>query len=366
MKGVVFIYFFLLPFTVVGQLKINNSEVFKKTLFTVRKENGNSTGVAFICGRKKSTIYLITARHVIEGASGITLTGLEGETYQAELVRVHPVYDLALLKTSIPNLPIEPLDVISDISMNDEVGFISTNKGGNVLPSKGNGLVRDVTGESLVVLMSDVEGGDSGSPLFCQGGIAGIILQNGRFINCLNIVLVHEILKDWADSSFEVLFKEIKFKRAEKREVTSLIGAAEKMIAYTKLGTLGKCKDELQNLGDHDLTTGWKCTGNYNEEIKIWFFFSNDDSFSKVKIFFPDDSTGDLPSGKIMFIHDGQTTSLNLTKFLSHRERLGTGYWYVYEFKKHLPATEIGLTLKFRTDHSTFAFNEIQFIGVSY
>jgi S1-C subfamily serine protease len=48
---------------------------------------------------------LVTANHVIEGATSITVTNIEGKTFPAQVVNADPVTDIAVLKVNTSTLP---------------------------------------------------------------------------------------------------------------------------------------------------------------------------------------------------------------------------------------------------------------------
>src|SRR5690554_3046695 len=139
MKALLAMLFFSIPLSLFAQIDINHIEEYKELIFSVQAEHQNSIGTAFIVGKNESHYYLATAKHVINGSQNAVLTSLNGEQCNATLVAEHDVHDLALLQTGLLPLRADQVPVVTDIAMNDEVGFVSVKDSGKVLPSRETG-----------------------------------------------------------------------------------------------------------------------------------------------------------------------------------------------------------------------------------
>src|SRR5579862_9233938 len=140
---------------------------------------GARTGTAFAVSSDSNTTRLLTAYHVIDGASKIVLFSPFGEQHTATVIARDRVRDAALLSIDegdAPTLSLEipPQDVpggnVSIIGypgqrpvgvMNDDIDLR-----GSTLPTTSTGTLRGMfqTGESIV-FEANVAHGDSGAPV---------------------------------------------------------------------------------------------------------------------------------------------------------------------------------------------------------
>ena len=126
--------------------------------------------------------YIVTNHHVIEGATGVTITTHNGEEYPAEIIGSDFSNDVAVLKAE--NVELSPVTLgssnalaigdmvvaignpLSDLSSTQTVGYVS-------------GKDRDVTAANKVINMiqtdAAINSGNSGGPLFnMKGEVVGI------------------------------------------------------------------------------------------------------------------------------------------------------------------------------------------------
>lgn len=80
--------------------------------------------------------YVLTAAHVIEGASRITVTVRDSETYEAKLVNTDLTADLAVLKIAATDLPYLVLGNSDEVEIEDPIRVL-----GYPLPQAGVGLI---------------------------------------------------------------------------------------------------------------------------------------------------------------------------------------------------------------------------------
>jgi serine protease Do len=155
-----------------------------------RRETQQSLGSGFVVDKDG---YILTNRHVVDGADQISVTLSDGKRYDAKLVGKDARTDVALLKVE----PKEPLTVL-DLGDSDrvEVGeWVMAignpfGLGGNsvtvgVVSFKGRDLTLGVRGTSVDMIQTDaaINPGNSGGPLLnTDGQVVGIntmIITNG-------------------------------------------------------------------------------------------------------------------------------------------------------------------------------------------
>ncbi len=126
---------------------------------------------------------IVTNSHVIEGATGLTVTLEDGRNFTADLVRADPISDLAVIKINAPNLKAAKVGDSTKLRVGDWVAAIGNSLGQGISATKGIVSALDVTvaigaGESLYNLIQTdaaINPGNSGGPLInLLGEIVGI------------------------------------------------------------------------------------------------------------------------------------------------------------------------------------------------
>ena len=140
---------------------------------------GQSAGSGFILTEDG---YVITNAHVVEGASGITVTTHDGTEYAATVEGKDTTNDVAVLKveaTGLPAVTVGSSDalVIGDmvVAIGNPLGTLSSTQTVGYVSGKD----RDVTTEGSIISMiqtdAAINSGNSGGPLFnMQGEVVGI------------------------------------------------------------------------------------------------------------------------------------------------------------------------------------------------
>ena len=127
--------------------------------------------------------YIATNNHVIDGASKITVTTADNESYEAKLVGTDEQTDIAVLKIEAEDLNNATFGKSSSLEVGDEVVAIG-NPLGELSGTVTNGIVsalnREVTIEnetmSLIQTNASINAGNSGGGLFDKNGLlVGIV-----------------------------------------------------------------------------------------------------------------------------------------------------------------------------------------------
>jgi serine protease Do len=126
---------------------------------------------------------IVTANHVVDGASSITVTTLDGKTYPAKLVKGDATIDLAVLAIATSALPIlSPADA-SSIQVGDWALAIGNPLGEGIIATQGiiSRLGVDVpvsstqTYSNMIETTAAINPGNSGGPLInLSGEVIGI------------------------------------------------------------------------------------------------------------------------------------------------------------------------------------------------
>ena len=141
---------------------------------------GVSTGSGFVLTEDG---YVVTNHHVVEDATGVTVTMYDGTEYQAKIVGSDATNDVAVLKIT-ENVQLQAVEVGSSDALNvgDQVVAIG-NPLGELTSTLTVGYVsakeRDVTTDNTTINMiqtdAAINSGNSGGPLFnSQGEVVGI------------------------------------------------------------------------------------------------------------------------------------------------------------------------------------------------
>jgi serine protease Do len=126
---------------------------------------------------------IVTNNHVIEGATTITVTTLDGRTFPAQLVNADPVNDLALLQINATQLPVLKIGDASKLQAGDWVLAIGNPLGEGIIATEGIisrlGVSVSVsateTYNDLIETTAAINPGNSGGPLInLSGEVIGI------------------------------------------------------------------------------------------------------------------------------------------------------------------------------------------------
>ena len=128
--------------------------------------------------------YILTNNHVIEGASGITVTLRSGESYEAKLVGTDPDVDIALIKIEASGLTTATLGDSSTVDVGDKAVIIGNplgTLGGSVTEGIVSAVDRtlEIDGKTMHLMQTDaaVNPGNSGGGMFNgQGELVGIVV----------------------------------------------------------------------------------------------------------------------------------------------------------------------------------------------
>lgn len=125
----------------------------------VTTATGAGTGSGSIIRTSATFSYVLTNNHVVDGASlggSINVEFNNGDTASASIVGQDPIYDLAVLKVNVGNLPVIPFGDSSKLSIGDPVVAI-----GSPL-----GLASTVTSGIISALNRSIITGEAGSETY--------------------------------------------------------------------------------------------------------------------------------------------------------------------------------------------------------
>jgi len=159
------------------------------------EEYANVQGSGFVYNYS-GTIIIITNNHVVEGASNLTVSFLNGNTYPAEIIGKDPYSDLAILSTEAPISEFKPVKIASSstlkvgqnvIAIGNPFGLTGSFTTG-VISQLGRSMSESATGGYLIAdiiqISTPINPGNSGGPLLNMlGEVIGIttaIIQNSQ------------------------------------------------------------------------------------------------------------------------------------------------------------------------------------------
>lgn len=140
---------------------------------TEKKLNGMGTGIII-----DERGFILTNHHVVARVETLRATLHDGASYDASIVDVDPVHDLAIVKIDAPQpLPVSPLGTSSDLRLGETVIAIGNALGYEHTVTVGivSSLVRDVEAENqsyrnLLQTDAAINPGNSGGPLINLDG----------------------------------------------------------------------------------------------------------------------------------------------------------------------------------------------------
>lgn len=168
-------------------------KIVRQTFFG--KEYAGVQGSGFIYNYS-GTIIIITNNHVIDGASNITISSLNGNTYPAQVLGGDPYSDLAVLSTTTPILNTKPAVIASSsslkvgqpvIAVGNPFGLTGSVTTG-VISQLGRSISESATGgypiADVIQISTPINPGNSGGPLLNMlGEVIGIttaIIQDSQ------------------------------------------------------------------------------------------------------------------------------------------------------------------------------------------
>jgi serine protease Do len=171
-------------------------------LFNGGSESGGSAGSGVIIS---SDGKIITNNHVIDGASKITVTLRNGESYDAELVATDSESDIALLKIEAEGLNAAELGDSDSLKVGEPAVAIGNplgELGGTVTDGIISALDREITldGKTMTLLQTNaaINPGNSGGGLFNeQGQLIGLVVakSSGSGIEGLGFAIPVNVVK---------------------------------------------------------------------------------------------------------------------------------------------------------------------------
>lgn len=147
-------------------------------------QESTSCGSGVIIYASDSELYMFTNYHVVEGATTLSVTFVDDQTYEAQLCGYDETMDIALLKVSINDLSSDTLFQISVVSIGDSDGLVvgeqvvaignALGYGQSVTTGIVSALNRSIstdTGESTYIQTdAAINPGNSGGALFNMNG----------------------------------------------------------------------------------------------------------------------------------------------------------------------------------------------------
>ena len=146
----------------------------KNAVFAIKTENSHGNG--FIIN---SEGYAVTSYQVIQGSKSIEAIFYNGQTIQANIVRIIPDVDLALIKLAGSVFPYLPLGKLDDESIGKEIYAVGYSMSLHPLVSYTKGVISGIrkTGSvSLLQTNATLNRGNSGGPLVdMNGSVLGVV-----------------------------------------------------------------------------------------------------------------------------------------------------------------------------------------------
>ena len=156
-----------------------NSSAMSTNIFGQRVETASS-GSGFVI---TADGYIVTNYHVVKGASSISVTMYNGDTYKAALVGGDSDYDLAVLKVEGKELPVVTLGDSAKVNVGDTVlaignplGELTFSQSQGSVSSANRAINVDGTPFNMIQVDASINPGNSGGPLMnLYGEVVGIV-----------------------------------------------------------------------------------------------------------------------------------------------------------------------------------------------
>jgi hypothetical protein len=142
----------------------------KKAVFVIKNENGHGNGFLI-----NSEGYAVTSYHVIQGNNSLEAIFYDGQIIKANIVKIIPDVDLALIKLTGSEFSYLPLAKLNDVSVGKEIYAVGNSMSLPLLLSFTKGIISGVRKtESVSLLLTNValNPNNSGGPLVDMNGVA--------------------------------------------------------------------------------------------------------------------------------------------------------------------------------------------------
>src|SRR5208337_4088967 len=147
---------------------------------------GTQQGSGFVYTFSGRTVVL-TNYHVVQGATGLSVTFSDGKGYSATVLGTDPYSDLAVLSVKAPASEFKPLDIVSSstlvvgesvIAIGNPYGLVGSLTTG-VVSALGRTITEDIAGNyaiaNIIQTSTPINPGNSGGPLLnAAGNVVGI------------------------------------------------------------------------------------------------------------------------------------------------------------------------------------------------
>ena len=170
---------------------------------TAASSNDREVGTGFIAAQGKKHLFIVTASHVVEGKAVIQVTFFthQEEALPAKIVKMEggDPRGLALLKVG-GDLPkdVEVLswDTTSQVVGGEEVHLIGFPGAGGNDWAVTKSIISGLDGSVLKFSGGALEG-NSGGPLFYQGKVIGVVMEQGKFGNAKPAHIAKYTVENW-------------------------------------------------------------------------------------------------------------------------------------------------------------------------
>ena len=170
---------------------------------TTEFSNARKIGTGFISAKSKKHLFIVTASHVVEGKDVIQVTFFvhQEETFPAKIVKMEggDSKGLALLKVGgdVPeDVEVLSWDATTQVVGGEEVHLIGFPQAGGNDWAVTKATVSGLDG-SVLKFSGGVAEGNSGGPLFYQGKVIGVVMEQGQFGNAKPAYLAKFTVEHW-------------------------------------------------------------------------------------------------------------------------------------------------------------------------
>ena len=170
---------------------------------TATSSNDREIGTGFIAAQGKKHLFIVTASHVVEGKAVIQVTFFthQEEAFPAKIVKMEggDSKGLALLKVGgdVPeDVEVLSWDATTQVVGGEEVHLIGFPQIGGNDWAVTKATVSGLDG-SVLKFSGGVAEGNSGGPLFYQGKVIGVVMEQGQFGNAKPAYLAKFTVEHW-------------------------------------------------------------------------------------------------------------------------------------------------------------------------
>jgi hypothetical protein len=326
----------LLPRTIHSQIVSSSTyDNYNRLVVAIQTER-NESGSGFLFAADADMIYILTANHVVENLETVNVSFFSNQYDEVgTVIGQNSYYDVAVV--AVPNsrrFPWSPISAIQNPKGGTPVFCITVRRDRQVLNNKNRAIITSINNEEITT-NTNINEGDSGTPLFSASGVIGMIFKQPGTARPIGIL--YDLVSSWK-LPWQLPLTEIKDvvqyepKKPERAKILPIVSVVDK-----GSGTKYRFISDNSTVSGHTFKKA---------ENRVKIVFDSPVGFEEIRIFCPNEKDVDIPSNAF-FHFPGEPKPIRVTKVRQPVMLRGEkGNWVVYRLDKVYKGDSFELSFK--------------------